>query len=642
VSAPFKRHRRKLGLFAGLATTATALVLVLGGGAASLPGSVFEIDGVPSGANFVVNTPGNLDWANVDNISKQDRPTGQTDDSYQGGTKEDTVCPGEVTGSIPNNKSDLKTYMVYKEDEANGPGFLNLGWIRVNDPSGTTLMDFELNHSSTPCAVGPNVQRTVGDLLIEYAIDQGGAVATITSREWNGSAWGAATPLPAQAIGTINLVPIPANQTGGESSTPLAARTFGEMSLDLDFIFDPGVCESFGSTQLKSRSSDAFNSQLKDFIRPVPINLSNCGKVIVRKQTNPDENPNVTQFDYTKAFSTAPPSGNTFQLTDDGVKTFDNVIVGNGYTVHEDDLPTGWDFESLDCSASTGTVPVVSGRTATFDVGVGDVVDCTYTNRARGSLTIRKITDDGSGAFDFSSNTLTPAAWTLTTTQPGAAGQADRDFNDLAPGTYDAAESVPAGWHLVSATCDDQSPVSAISVSGGEHVTCTFHNARNQGAIDILKLRKHAADGPGDHPQAGVTFTVTGGELPIGGVTAITDALGQACVGGLVASSFVGDYTVTETLPGGYHSVGPLHQDATVGNAEATCSTGSRPLLTFHNMPLTDLTISLNSQVNGGTASSWTCDNGGPNGSTGANGDGSSTASDLEPVEIHCTIIIDP
>ena len=45
-------------------------------------------------------------------------------------------------------------------------------------------------------------------------------------------------------------------------------------------------------------------------------------------------------------------------------------------------------------------------------------------------------------------------------------------------------------------------------MSGGETVTCTFHDAREKGAIVITKTRKHAADGPGDHPQANVTFKV--------------------------------------------------------------------------------------------------------------------------------------
>ena len=118
---------------------------------------------------------------------------GTGDDSYTGGVKEDTACPGETTGSIPNNKSDLLSFHVYEEAAtALTPGFLNLAWSRVSDPSGTTLMDFEFNQSSTPCSIGPNVVRTAGDLLIEYAIDQGGSRADITGRTWTGTAWGPA------------------------------------------------------------------------------------------------------------------------------------------------------------------------------------------------------------------------------------------------------------------------------------------------------------------------------------------------------------------------------------------------------------------------------------------------------------------
>ena len=44
-----------------------------------------------------------------------DLATGQNDDSYQGGAKEDDACPGTTTGSIPNNKSDLLTFGAYVE-----------------------------------------------------------------------------------------------------------------------------------------------------------------------------------------------------------------------------------------------------------------------------------------------------------------------------------------------------------------------------------------------------------------------------------------------------------------------------------------------------------------------------------------------
>jgi Prealbumin-like fold domain len=614
---------------------------------ASLPGSNFEID---VNANLKVDDPApSIDWASVADTRASDTPSGQNDNSYSGGAKEDDTCPGTTTGSIPNNKSDLLSFGAYVEPEVGGPGFLNLFWTRVQEPSGTTLMDFELNQSKTDCGNGVNPVRTIGDLLIEYRIEQGGAVANIKVREWTGSAWGPAVDLttlvPQQAAGTINSTPIPVAESDGLATVnPISPRTFGEAQLDLDFVFDEGKCESFGSAFLKSRASDAFTSQLKDFIAPVPVNITNCGKVIIRKQTDPDENPNTTQFGYTKSFGTDPATGNTFTLTDDDDETFTNVLFGTGYTVTEDVIPTGWDFFSLNCSASTGVTPTITDETVTFAIdNSADILDCTYTNRARGAIIVEKITDDGFGAFDFTSGTLTPASFTLTTTAAGVAGKDSKTFSDLAPGTYDVAETVPAGWNLVSGTCDDGSSPASIGLSGGETVTCTFHDARETGAIEITKTRKHAADGPGDHPHAGVTFTVTGGELPAAGVTAVTDANGVACVDGLLLSSFAGDYTVTETVPDGY-SASPTSDTVTV-TAESDCGDGNEAAAgPFHNTPLTNVTVSVDSQVDGGTASTIECDWAAPNASasTGANGDGSLTKNDLQPGTYSCEIVIDP
>jgi hypothetical protein len=535
VRKELRRRRRPIGLATALVSLVGVLLFAIGAMTASLPGSVFEIDGPPTGANLRVDLPApSLDWANVAETRREDRPTGQLDDSYQGGVKEDTACPGEVTGSIPNNKSDLKNFGAYVESEADGPGFLNLYWLRVNNPSGTTLMDFELNHSSTACASGPNVVRTVGDLLIEYAIDQGGAVATISAREWTGSEWGPPIPLPGQAIGTINLVPIPAAETDGLSTDPLAARTFGEMSLDLDFIFDEGSCESFGSAMLKSRSSDAFNSQLKDFIRPISVNITNCGNVIIRKQTDPDGE--TALFDYNKSFPTDPASADSFQLADDGVQDYeDTVLIGSGYTVDEDltTLPTGWEFVNLDCSASSaGTDYVVTDANVTFDIGIGDTLDCTYNNRLQ------------------------------------------------------------------------------------------------QGAILVTKTRKHAAEGSGDHPHAGVDFTVDG-------VTIATDANGQACFDGLG----FGSYTVHETTPAGYH--GEADKTVVVDN-NATCDDDpfGGEEVAFHNTPLTNIVITVDSQIDGGTASTIDCD--GTVSGTDPNGDGGQTHNDLEPGTYTCTVVVDP
>jgi hypothetical protein len=652
-AASVARRRSVLVAVGALALAMTSIVPAAASHPeASLPGSDFEID---LDANLKVDDPApSIDWASVNEIRATDKVNGTGDDSYAGGVKEDTVCPSAVTDSIPPNKSDLLSFHVYREPgTGTHPGYLNLAWSRVSEPSGTTLMDFEFNQSDVSCASGPNKVRTAGDLLIEYAIDQGGSRADITARTWTGSAWGAAADLDVPsatcggnpcASGTINSSAIPAAESDGLISTgSKQARTFGEAQIDLRLIFQPNKCSSFGSAMLKSRSSDSFTSQLKDFVAPVGINLQNCGNVIIRKQTDPDEDPNTTMFGYTKAFSTDPVSGNTFQLADDGVKNYDNkVLFGSGYTVTEDVVPTGWDFVSVNCSASTGVAPSISGATVTFAIDdAGDVLDCTYTNRARGTIIVEKITDDGNGAFQFTSGSLTPSPFTLTTTAAGAGGKDSRTFADLAPGTYDVAETVPAGWNLVSSSCSDGSDPASIGLSGGETVTCTFHDARQTGAIQITKTRKHAAEGPGDHPHQGVTFTIAGGELPSGGVTAVTNANGKACVDGLLLSSFVGGYTVTETVPNGYHAKSVNPQTVSV-TAEGSCGNAGSPKaeVSFSNMPLTNITVSVNSQVDGGTASTIDCD--GVTASTDNNGDGSLSRTDLEPGTYTCTIVVDP
>lgn len=632
-----------IGVIVGMLATLVAVPAFASHYEASLEGSIFEID---TNANLVVNQDGNLDWANVSYVAKNDAATGQNDDSYGGGSKEDDTCPTVGTGSIPNNKSDLLTFGAYEEE--GDPGFLHLFWTRVQEPSGTTLMDFELNQSQTVCTNGVNKVRTgdgagegADDLLIEYRIEQGGARAVIKVRSWTGSAWGPAVDLTAvgAATGTINSTAI----TSGPLS-PLSARTFGEASIDLDYIFDETRCTSFGSAFLKSRASDAFTSQLKDFIAPVPIELTNCGKVIIRKETLPDGATDT--FGFTKAFSTDPSSSNTFDLSDGGYEEFDNVLFGEDYTVTEDDLPDGWDLDSVDCSASSGVTPSITDATITFDIDdENDVLDCTYTNKARGTIVVEKIAD-AAGSFDFTSTTLPDDAFTLTTTAAGQAGKDSETFSDLETGTYDVAETVPDDWNLDSATCDDGSDPSSIGLGAGETVTCTFTNSRETGAILITKMRKHAADGPGDHPHQGVEFTITGGELDAEGVTVTTDENGEACVDGLVVSSFFAEgYTVTETVPDGY--VTDDEEQTVSVTVESECGDGNEAEVEFNNTPLTDIEVNVTSQVEGGTNSSVVCVLDADPDETLSDTEGYVTdpevaLTDLLPGTYVCTIVVDP
>ena len=86
----------------------------------SLPDSTFEID---TDANLKVDDPvpgPSLDWANVTQDSKNDLDSGAGDDSFGQGSKEDTPVPTIVDGSIPNNKSDLKSFGSYLETNPDG------------------------------------------------------------------------------------------------------------------------------------------------------------------------------------------------------------------------------------------------------------------------------------------------------------------------------------------------------------------------------------------------------------------------------------------------------------------------------------------------------------------------------------------
>jgi len=144
---PEPRARRRVGYIGAAAAAALGLAVLpaiaVPAPAPSLAGSEFEIE---TDANLVLNTAGAKDWATVGEIRQADLPSGGGDDSFGQGTKEDTAVPTIVDGGIPPNKSDLRWFGAYQEG-ASSSGFLHLFWSRVQDPSGTTNMDFEFNQN---------------------------------------------------------------------------------------------------------------------------------------------------------------------------------------------------------------------------------------------------------------------------------------------------------------------------------------------------------------------------------------------------------------------------------------------------------------------------------------------------------------
>jgi uncharacterized repeat protein (TIGR01451 family) len=298
------RARRRGPLLAAMvAALAGASVFLLSGAVVAGAAPSCPTANVLSGSNFEIDTNANLtvdgggtciDWLADGSgsamrpgvITKNDLPSGTSDNSFGQGTQENDVNPTIVAGSIPPNKSDLKTFGLYAEG-GTSPQFLELFWSRVQNPSGTTNMDFELNQkfcdpSATPtnCSTnGVTPVRTLGDKLITYDLANGGTVPTISIRTWTGSVWGPPTDLSGagEAVGSVNTSAITAADSGGLGA--LDSFTFGEAAIPIAALF-PNLgevqCGTLGSAFLKSRSSDSFQAEIKDFIAPVSVGISNC------------------------------------------------------------------------------------------------------------------------------------------------------------------------------------------------------------------------------------------------------------------------------------------------------------------------------------------------------------------------------
>jgi hypothetical protein len=390
---------KKIGI--PLAVVAIVTLALSGAASANLPNSTFE----GSDGNLVVNTAGNTDWANAPSrVVGIDQASGSADNAFGQGTKEDNAAATVVTGSIPPNKNDLSRFYVGSES-AGGSNFLYLAWERLVN-IGSANLDLEINQKVTAgftgTTTGPvTLNRTAGDLLVSY--DFGGSgTPTLGLLRWvtTGATsqcfasnslpcWGNRQDLTAlgDAEGAVNTGTVTDPVPPGNPRT-LTTGLFGEAAINLTAagVFPSGTCTAFGSTFLKSRSSASFGAEVKDFIAPQPVNISNCGTIVVHKVT---ENGDAS-FGYTTTGGLSPA---TFNLSNGGTRTYGpGTVLAGSYSVTESTLPAGWTFKSLVCTATgTGTSVTPSGTTASITMAGGGVVDCTYTNHANVSPTIATV-----------------------------------------------------------------------------------------------------------------------------------------------------------------------------------------------------------------------------------------------------------
>jgi uncharacterized repeat protein (TIGR01451 family) len=136
-------------------------------------------------------------------------------------------------------------------------------------------------------------------------------------------------------------------------------------------------------------SGDAaiFNAEAGEVVTCTFTNTKRAN-IVVEKQTLPDGD--STAFDF---------NGDIVHTLSDGETASKQVDPGT-YTVSET-VPSGWDLTAIACTDDNSTG---SGNTATFNVEMGEIVTCTFTNtRKTGQLKVLKVLepDTDPGYFDL-------------------------------------------------------------------------------------------------------------------------------------------------------------------------------------------------------------------------------------------------
>ena len=399
-------------------------------------------------------TFGTTDWENVAGLNPAfDLPSGTGDNSFGQGTKEDDPNVSVVTGSIPPNKSDLTRF--YEASETvGGNTYLYLAWERTN-VLGSANFDFEFNQSASQpdlTTTGKKtLNRTAGDLLVTYDFNNGGGRPALGLLSWLTSAatpvvpgfatnscfsahsfpcWGDQIVLNAtNSIGAVNnldSVTDPLFPNSANYINPLPALQFGEAAINLtgSGIFPPGTCEALNTAFVRSRSSASFTAEIKDFIAPIPVNISNCGAFAISKVSSKAGGAPLAGATFTvKDSGGNPVPGSPFTTDGTGTICITKLVPGT-YTVTETGAPPGYDIDTTSQNVTVDNTSTCANKTVTFtDTPLTDISVNSHAQAAGATTSTIHCTgtsDDTKTVLDQNSGAASdPANLSATGLHPG-------------------------------------------------------------------------------------------------------------------------------------------------------------------------------------------------------------------------------
>ncbi len=213
-----------------------------------------------------------------------------------------------ATGNVPakDDLSNVYAYAILYE----GHLIIYVGFERIT-ANGDSHIDLEFFKDNVrldrtpPCDIAACDWlgvRTPGDLIVSMDFTNGGAFGTMTVREWSGSAYvlvasitgegcnAASGTLPADVIcgfnngGSINGGPWPNYDSHGHVITMLPTNAFTEFGVDITALEDTTPCLT--TVLGKTRSSQSFTAELKDFAGPAGFPLCSANIAIAPDATN--------------------------------------------------------------------------------------------------------------------------------------------------------------------------------------------------------------------------------------------------------------------------------------------------------------------------------------------------------------------
>ncbi|MEO1058248.1 MAG: hypothetical protein AAFY28_15160, partial [Actinomycetota bacterium] len=360
------------------------------------------------------------------------------------------------TDGVPNTVGTAGTSPNNNGDGAANSAAAAVGQIDAIKAAGSKVIAVGVGQVTTPA----NLAR-----LAEFV------EPTETPEIWDGG-----TELDLSTVDVISVTDF----SGLESALAEAARNFCSQQLLIDKVDQNGApitspSVSFETTVTgETGEEDSYNFLVPDSDPPSATASTDGSGRAAFEWSAVGEVAEPANWTSTATFKETIPAGFTADPDNPGTCTVVPSRQGGDPVLSITDVSNGMATFALDDGA--------------FEFVAGDVVTCSVRNVPQGTLIIEKVTTGGDDTFGF---TGAGGAINGSITTSGGVGQNSLQAT-LPVGTYEVTEStIPAGWGLADATCDNQSgtlngdTLSGISVALGQTTTCTFENAKVD--VDITK-----------------------------------------------------------------------------------------------------------------------------------------------------------